>query len=177
MRVLLILMIITLGLPVACIDTCGGGGGPSINYEMINQSIENTKVDVFQETSSIQLSFSIIYEDQQVAMMQNQKGSFGSAFACSPPPNYYVNAIAGISIISNKDLYGRASGEELNALFRLSNYGENEPLSFPIQLQTYESIRLTMIGSIPDNQDHTFTIKSETSDNKEFVSKLSVSFQ
>jgi hypothetical protein len=36
---------------------------------------------------------------------------------------------------------------------------------------------LMMKVSTPDNQDHTFTIKSTTSDNKEFISELSVSFQ
>lgn len=175
MRALYILILITLGLPIAC-NPCGAGRGPKINYEMINQSIENTQIDILQETSSVLLSFSIRYEDQQVAMIQKTSSSFG-AFACSPPPVYFMDTITDISITSNTDLYEFAAGEELISLFVRSEFGANESLTFPIQLQVFEQIQLIMAGPIPDNPNQIFTIKSKTSDGKEFESMLTVSFQ
>ena len=163
-----------MGLPVAC-NTCGGGG-PVANYEMINQNIEYSELDIFDGTSFMQFSFSIRYEAQIVAMIPKKNGSFGLAFACSPPPIYFVNTITGISITSNKAFYEFASGEELISLFKRSFYGESESLVFPIELES-NAIQLKMIGPIPDMQEHSFTIKSMTSDNKEFVSILNIGFQ
>ena len=174
MRILVVMLILTMGLPVAC-NTCGGGG-PVPNHEMIDQNIEYSEIDIFEETSSIHWNFSIRYEDKIVAMM-SRTGSFGLAFACSPPPINYINTITDISITSNKDFYEFAAGEELISLFKRSYYGTSESLVFPIKLESYSGIQLRMIGPVPDIHDHSFTIKSLTSDNKEFVSILNISFQ
>jgi hypothetical protein len=175
MRISVLLIVITFALPVAC-NTCGGGDS-NINYEISGQEIINSYVDIFEETTSSQLSFSIGYKNQIVAMMPQIKGTFGVAFACSPPPVSYVNNLSNISITSNKDLYDFASGEELISLFRRFYYQENEPVVFPIELYDYEIIELKMIGPIPDIQDHSFTIRSTTNDKGEFSSIVLISFQ
>ncbi len=176
MRIIFILLIINLGLPVACINTCGGGsGGVEVQVEMSGQEIENYDISVFEETSSVKFSFYIRYLGETIAMLE-KKGGFG-AYACSPPQYEYINQIINISITSNSELYDLNAGEELSHFFLYSKYGDNQILEYPIQLYQYEGISLTMVGPVPLEMDHRITVKSTTSDGLIFETSFVVSFE
>jgi hypothetical protein len=167
-----------MGLPVACNIGCGGNG-PITEYKMIGQELSNVEVVSGGPTSDGQLRFAIVYAPEALAAVDfKQTGKFfGAAYACSPPPQIFVNLIDSISITSNKDLYDFKAGDELISLFQRVIFTEMESLTFPIQLDIHEYFQLVMFGPLPDNPEHTFVIQTVTSDNMVFESELSILFQ
>lgn len=178
MRFLVILVVLSMGLPVAC-NTCGFGSGPNLDYEMIGQELSNVEVEPFHQTSSVQLRFMIMYTPETLSAVDLKQFTvkYGAAYACSPSPQFFVNSVDRISITSNSDLYEFEDGEELISLFKRVKYTDTEPLEFPIQLEVYEYLELTMVGPLPDVSEQTFVIQSFTDDSKVFKSQLLVSFQ
>ncbi len=102
---------------------------------------------------------------------------YGGAYACSPPPQIFVNLVDNISITSNADIYDIKAGDELISLFQRVNFSKTEPLIFPVQLELGDYFVLAMVGPKPSNPEHTFLIKTETSDNQVFKSEVTVIFQ
>ena len=178
MRFLIVLVILSMGLPVAC-NKCGFGDGPNTEFKMIGQELFNVEVVTGGPTSSVQLRFRIRYSPEALAAVDlNQPRQFyGAAFACSPPPQIFVNFVENIYVTSSSDFYDFKSGEELISLFQMVRFKETESLTFPIQLDVGESLELVMDGPLPNIPEQTFLIQTVTSDSMVFESELSVSFQ
>jgi hypothetical protein len=118
MRFLFILAVLSMGLPVAC-NTCGFGSGPETEFKMIGQEISNVEVVISEPTSSVDLRFAIQYIPEVLAAVDIKKTweLYGSANACSPPPQIFVNLVDSISITSSADIYDFKAGEELISCF------------------------------------------------------------